>query len=164
MLLASVYKAPLRAWRNADITELLKLRTKSILAGDLNATHPAWNSKDSSPSGLKLLNLFVNCNLEISAPQHATHFIPNGRGDVLDILVHKDIRLSEVRFLDIMNSEYIPIMFCILDHIKAREILDPVKNSLDWEVFQILASANAARDFAASIASAYGLSTKTTRI
>jgi hypothetical protein len=70
-------------------------------------------------------------------------------------------------------------MFCILDHIKAREILDPVKKFTDCQRFQILASAllsprveinlcieadNAARDFAASIASAYRLSTKTTTI
>jgi hypothetical protein len=68
MLLASVYKSALRAWRDADITELLNLRTKSILAGNLNAKHLVWNSKVSNPSGLKLLDLFVNCNFEISAP------------------------------------------------------------------------------------------------
>jgi hypothetical protein len=85
MLLVSVYKSSLRAWRDVDITELLNLRSKSILAGDLNAKHPAWNSKVSYPSCLKLLDLFVNCNFEISAPQHPTHFVPNGRGDVLNM-------------------------------------------------------------------------------
>jgi hypothetical protein len=59
MLLASVYKSPLRVWRDADITELSNLRTKSILTGDLNAKHPVWDSKISNPSGLKLLDLFV---------------------------------------------------------------------------------------------------------
>jgi hypothetical protein len=68
MLLAPVYKSPLRAWRNADITKLLSLKTKSILAGDLNAKHPVWNSNVANPSGLKLLDLFVNCNFKISAP------------------------------------------------------------------------------------------------
>jgi exonuclease III len=48
MLLASVYKSSLRAWRDADITELLNLRKKSILAGDLNAKHPVWNSSFKS--------------------------------------------------------------------------------------------------------------------
>jgi hypothetical protein len=28
---------------------------------------------------------------------------------------------------DIMDSDPLPIMFCILDHIKVREILDPVE-------------------------------------
>jgi hypothetical protein len=177
MLLASLYKSPLRAWRDADITELLYLRANSILAGELNARHPVWNRKVSNPSGLKLLNLFVNCKFEISAPQHSTHFVPNVRGNVLDIVVHKDVRLSEV--LDIMDSNHLPIMFCILDHIKAREILDPVEKFTDWERFQSLASAlvsptveinscieadNAARNFAASIASAYRLSTNTKTI
>jgi hypothetical protein len=59
MLLASVYKSPLRAWRDADTTELINFRTKSILAGDLNAKHPVWNSKVSNPSGLKLLDLRI---------------------------------------------------------------------------------------------------------
>jgi hypothetical protein len=67
MLLASVYKSPLRAWRDADITELLNLRMKSILAGGLNRV---WNSIVSNPSGLKILDLFVNCNFEILAPNY----------------------------------------------------------------------------------------------
>jgi hypothetical protein len=40
MLLSSVYKSPLTAWRDASITELLTLRTKFILVGDLNEEHP----------------------------------------------------------------------------------------------------------------------------
>jgi hypothetical protein len=37
ILLAAVYKSPRRAWNDADIAELLSLRHKCILAGDLNA-------------------------------------------------------------------------------------------------------------------------------
>jgi hypothetical protein len=51
VLLASLYKSPGRAWTNADITELLSFRRKSILAGDINAKHPFWNSAVSNPSG-----------------------------------------------------------------------------------------------------------------
>jgi hypothetical protein len=126
MLLAFVYKSPLRAWRDADITELLNLRTKSILAGDLNAKHPVWNSKVSNTLGFKLLDLF-NCNFEISAPQHPTHFVADGRSDVLDIVVYRDVRLSEIRMPDIMGSDHLLIMFCILNYIKARDVLDLVK-------------------------------------
>jgi hypothetical protein len=145
------------------------------LAGDQNAKHPVWNSKVSNPSGLKLLNLFLNCNFEISTPQHPTHFVPVGRGDGLYIVVHKDVWLSEVRVLEIMDSDHLSIMFYILDLIRAREILDPVEKFTDWERFKSLASAivsprveinscteadKAARDFVDSIASAYRLSTK----
>jgi hypothetical protein len=111
------------------------------LADDLNKKHPVWNSKVSNPSSLKLLDLFVNCNFEISGPQHPTNFVPNGRGDILDIVVPEDVQLSKVRVLDIRDSDHLPITFCILDHIKAREILDPVEKFTDRERFQSLASA-----------------------
>jgi exonuclease III len=45
ILLAAVYKPPGRAWSDADIIELLSFRRKAILAGDLNAKHPFWNSE-----------------------------------------------------------------------------------------------------------------------
>jgi hypothetical protein len=72
----------------------------------------------------------------MSAPQHPTNFVPNGRGDVLDIVVRNDFRLSEVGVLDIMDSDHPPIIFCILDHSKVTEILDPVEKFRDWEGFK----------------------------
>jgi hypothetical protein len=54
ILVAVVYKSPGRTWSDADIAELLSLRHKYILAGDLNAKHPSWNSAVSNPSGEKL--------------------------------------------------------------------------------------------------------------
>jgi hypothetical protein len=43
ILLAAVYKSPGRTWSDADIAELLSLRHKYILAGNLNAKHTSWN-------------------------------------------------------------------------------------------------------------------------
>jgi hypothetical protein len=74
VLLAAVYKSPGKAWRDADITELLSFRRKSIMAGDLNAKHPFWNSRVSNSSGEKLLDLFDRNDFEISAPQCPTHY------------------------------------------------------------------------------------------
>jgi hypothetical protein len=65
VLLTSVYKSPGRAWSNADITELLTFRRRYILAGDLNAKHPFWNSAVSNPSGEKLMALFDLSEYEI---------------------------------------------------------------------------------------------------
>jgi exonuclease III len=42
--LVAVYKYPGHTWSDADIPELLSLRHKCILAGDLNAKHPSCNS------------------------------------------------------------------------------------------------------------------------
>jgi hypothetical protein len=57
-------------------------------------------------------------------PQHPNHFFPGGRGDVLDIVVHKNILLSEVRVLDIMDSNDLLLIF---DDAVARQLLVPVK-------------------------------------
>jgi hypothetical protein len=54
ILLAYIYKSPGRAWTDADIMKLLSFRRKAILAGDLNAKHPFWNSAVSTPSSEKL--------------------------------------------------------------------------------------------------------------
>jgi hypothetical protein len=103
ILLAAVYKSPGRTWTDAEITELLSFRHTCILAGDLDAKHPSWNSAVSNPSGHKLLQLFDRSDFEISAPQYPTHYSPMGNGDVLDIVVHKNIRLSDVIVSDILD-------------------------------------------------------------
>jgi hypothetical protein len=169
-----VYKSPGRTWSDADIAELLSLRQKCILAGDLNAKHPSWNSTVSNPSGEKLLQLFDASDFEISAPQCPTHYSTVGNGDVLDIVVHKNIRLSNVIVSDILDSDHLPIIFHILDHVRTKNFSAPLDKFTDWEQFQSLASNlisprieinsgaeadKAASAFTASIASAYRLST-----
>jgi hypothetical protein len=122
ILLAAVYKSPGRTWSDADIAELLSLRHKRILACDLNAKHPSWNSAVSNPSGKKLLQFFDKNDFEISAPQCPTHCSPGGSGDVLDIVVHKNIRLSNVIVSDIVDSDHLPIIFHILDHVRTKNV------------------------------------------
>jgi hypothetical protein len=117
MLLAAVYKSPLRVWSAAQIKQLLNFRTKSNVADDLNAKTPVWNSYASNPSDLNLLDLFINFNFAISAPQYPTHFVPDGTGDVLDNVVHQNVRPSEVTILNIRDSDHLPITFSILDHV-----------------------------------------------
>jgi hypothetical protein len=147
----------------------------SNLSDVLNAKHPVWNSNVSNTSGLQLLELFVSSNFEISTPQCSTHCTPDGRGDTLDIVVYQNVRLSEVIVSDILDSDHLPIMFSILDPVRTREASVPVEKLTDWELLQSLVSElvtlniqiyssnkayKAARDFAASIASAYRLSTR----
>jgi hypothetical protein len=91
ILLAAVYKSPGRAWSDADTSELLNFRHKSVLAGVPNAKHPFWNSAVSNPTGEKLSELFDSSEFEISAPQCPTHYSPAGNGDVLDIVVHQNV-------------------------------------------------------------------------
>jgi hypothetical protein len=102
--LASVYKSPGRAWIDAGITELLSFRCKPILAGDLNAKHPFWNTAISNPSREKLTALSDLNEFEISAPHCLTHYFPERNGNVLDIVVHQNITVSDVTVSDILDS------------------------------------------------------------
>jgi hypothetical protein len=94
----------------------LSFRRKSILAGELNTKHQFWNTAVSNPSGVELLHLFDTSQFEISAPQCPTHYSHVGNGDVLDIVVHQNIRVSDVIVSDIFDSAHLPIVFNILDH------------------------------------------------
>jgi hypothetical protein len=104
ILLAAVYKSPEQTWNDADIIELLSFRHKCILADNLNGKHPSWNSAVSNTWGQKLLQLFHRSDFEISAPKYPTHYSPMGNLDVLDIVVHKNIRLSDAIVSDILDS------------------------------------------------------------
>jgi hypothetical protein len=144
------------------------------LSGDLNAKHPSWNSTFSNLSGKILLQLFDASAFEISAPQCPIHYSPVGNGDVLDIVVHKNIRLSNGIVSDILDSYHLPIIIHILDHVRTKNVLAPLEKITDWERFQSLASNlilprieinsgveadKMARAFTASIASVYRLLT-----
>jgi endonuclease/exonuclease/phosphatase family metal-dependent hydrolase len=119
-----VHKFSGRTWSDADIAELLSLRHKCILAGDLNAKHPSWNSTVSNPSGEKLL-LFDAGDFKISAPQCPTHYSTVGNGDILDSVVNKNIRLSKVIVSDILDSDHLPIIFHIPDHVTTKNVSAP---------------------------------------
>jgi hypothetical protein len=82
--------------------------------------------------------------------------------------------MSDVIVSDILDSDHLPIIFHTLDHVKIRNLSEPIEKFIDWNRFQRLASElispriemnsgveayKAAREFTASIASAYRLAT-----
>jgi hypothetical protein len=71
----------------------------------------------------------------MSAPQCPTHYTPSGNGDVLDIVVHRNVRLLDVTVSDVLNSDLL-ILFHILDHVSARDFLASVEIYTDWNGFE----------------------------
>jgi hypothetical protein len=82
--------------------------------------------------------------------------------------------VSDVTVCDILDSDHLPILFHIVDHVKIRNLSEHIEKFTDWEWFQSLASElisprikiqsrveayKVAYYFTASIASAYRLST-----
>jgi hypothetical protein len=83
--------------------------------------------------------LHIN-EFEILGPQCPTHYSPAGNGDVLNVVVHKNIHLSEVVDSDILDSNHLLIVFHLLYHVRTRDISDSVYKFTDLEWFQSLAS------------------------
>jgi hypothetical protein len=71
-------------------------------------------------------SVYIN-EFEISAPQCPTHYSPTGNGDVLDIVVHQNMRLSGVIVFDILGSNHPPIVFHILSCVETKNLSEPVE-------------------------------------
>jgi hypothetical protein len=63
-----------------------------------------------------------------------------GNGDVLDIVVHKNIRISNVTVSDNLDSDHLPIVFHFLDLVRTIEDSEALEKFTDWEQFQNLTS------------------------
>jgi endonuclease/exonuclease/phosphatase family metal-dependent hydrolase len=110
--------------------ELLIFRRKSILVGDLNAKHPFWNGAVSNPSGEKLMALFELSEFEISARQFPIHYSPAGNGDVLDIVVHQNMRVSDVIVSDILDSDHLSVIIHILNQVKITNLSELIESNI----------------------------------
>jgi hypothetical protein len=82
----------------------------------------SWNSAVSNPLGEKLLRLFDVNQFEISAPQCPTHY---------SIVVHQNIRVSDAIVSDILDSNRLAIVFYIMDHVKIRNLSEPIEKFTD---------------------------------
>jgi hypothetical protein len=57
-------------------------------------------------------------------------------GDVLNVVLHQNIRLSGVVVSDILGSDHLSLSFHITDHVKAKNISKSVNKFTDWQRFQ----------------------------
>jgi acetolactate synthase regulatory subunit len=60
-----------------------------------------------------------------------------GSSDVLDIAVHQNIRVSNITVSDILDSDHLPILFHILNHVKIRNLSETIEKFTDWEFINI---------------------------
>jgi hypothetical protein len=89
VILAAVYKSPMLALEYYGH----RLKRKRILAGDVNDKHSFWNSLVSNPLGEEFLELLHKNEFEISG-HRAPPITAERNGDILDIVVHKNIALQ----------------------------------------------------------------------
>ncbi|CAI6358128.1 unnamed protein product [Macrosiphum euphorbiae] len=112
--LSAVYKRPGTILHTADIDLLLDTESPTIIAGDLNSKHPAWNSRLANQAGLAPKNHMNHRDYIIVAPDSPTR-IPDQQNqlpDVLDIAILNKIHLTYdiVNFTDVLFSDHNPVI------------------------------------------------------
>lgn len=138
--LSAVYKSPKTILQTADIHLLLATLTNTIIAGDLNAKHTAWNSRVINTSGRLLADYLVTTiDTTVAAPTSPTHYPinPNHRPDVLDITIMKTGRIPYhlENLSSELSSDHSPL---ILDLFHQTALIVPPKplHSANWSTFE----------------------------
>ena len=100
-----------------DLSALLNLSGSTIIAGDFNAKHPAWNSNTTTTRGKHVFDLSDSLNFDVIAPMQPTHFPhnQNQRPDVLDIALLKNVnlRLHSIETLHELTSDHRPVIMVL---------------------------------------------------
>lgn len=62
--------------------------------------------------------------------------IPDGRGDSQKLLLFQNVELSKITVCHVQEPDRNPIIFSILEHIKATTVLEFEKKNWPWVLFQ----------------------------
>lgn len=76
--LVSAYQRPKLNIRPTDFDAIFNSPLPTIVAGDLNSKHQAWNCRVSNTRGRALLQYVTNHTIEVTAPDEPTHFSCQG--------------------------------------------------------------------------------------
>lgn len=113
LTLVACYVPPSAPLPADQISAILDRRGPVLIAGDLNAKHPAWNSRITNARGRQLHRLAARHGANIIAPATPTYYSSNHlhRPDVLDIAILKDLPFQlEVRAVDDLSSDHLPLL------------------------------------------------------
>lgn len=115
----AAYSRPNTPFSEPDLDKLLLTSNlPTILAGDLNAKHPLWNSVSTNSRGLALLKYVTSSssNLTVTGPIEPTyyHFMVKTPPDVLDIAILRNILTSyDITTIQALTSDHNPILMTI---------------------------------------------------
>jgi endonuclease/exonuclease/phosphatase (EEP) superfamily protein YafD len=145
LVVVNVYNSPNSdSLDRDDLETALQLGPRVLLAGDLNAKHPAWQSAASRGShrnraGKTLYEHQLTHKYQIIAPAEPTRTDPRtGNTSTLDIAINKDIpHLIEAESLAGIGSDHNPVLFTV--HA-APQTTPPIRRlnykKADWQRFQ----------------------------
>ena len=115
-VITSVYNPPRSLLTAQDLDLLVSHNVPVVVAGDLNAKHPAWNSLVTNRNGRALYNFMSARNdLTVAAPLEPTFYSTQGhRPDVLDVALLKALPFGyNIEVLNELDSDHNPVVLTI---------------------------------------------------
>lgn len=137
--LISVYKPPKTNLDTGDLDMLFGDTMPTIIAGDLNCKHQAWNSRVSNKDGRILHHHWRSKQHNIIGPDRPTHFPNTGsRGDVLDIILTQNVKTTvQLEVVSELNSDHNPVLITVGDNVIETLPSDKINTRhIDWDMFQ----------------------------
>lgn len=113
---SSVYCSPsaTRSQSNIFFNKVLSSPGPSVIAGDFNAKHRAWNNVNFTHKGIDLFNLCNQKQFTIHPPDKPTLIPARGEPSSVDFVISKLIHgVSNPIVLNQLSSDHLPLEFSI---------------------------------------------------
>ncbi|GFV88235.1 probable RNA-directed DNA polymerase from transposon X-element [Trichonephila clavipes] len=124
-----------------DIENLIQTSSNCVLFGDFNAPHTAWNCKNNSSRGVRLLDYSNLTNLHIAYPDSPTRFGIN-TSNTLDIALIRNFYYPySINSLHDLSSDHNPVLQNFTLKLN-KEISNPRAVHTNWPLFSKNLNAN----------------------
>lgn len=113
--IVAVYNPPKKTLKISELNSIFLRNRRTIILGDLNAKHIAWNCPTNNKNGKMLLDYCTKNNIIIEAPFEPTFYPtnPSQRPSVIDIILLKNISITKPQALSQLSSNHEPVVFNI---------------------------------------------------
>lgn len=133
----SAYARPGTRLPTKDLDILFKsTNTPTIVLGDLNSKHPAWNSRTWNKKGMTLLDYYWKEGLEVKSSPSPTFYNkvrPQDPPDWLDVSVSKGFTVNIIDSVDDLSFDHLPVLCKI--PVNCNKIPERQLKSVNWEEF-----------------------------
>lgn len=120
LIVCSAYNSPMpqKRIKIADLNTIIGWAgtTPILIAGDLNAKHPIWNSRIQNQNGVILRQHYEQHGYQIRATEEPTHYPKNQNNlpDVLDIVILQNINHQiNLKVLSALESDHNPVIITL---------------------------------------------------
>lgn len=137
--IVSAYNRPLNLLKERDLSQLINIGRKVLIAGDLNAKHVNWNCNINNRNGNTVFNFQNTTNVIVDFSDKPTHIPPNNMSPTtIDIVLNKNTLITKPVSLPELNSDHNPVKFSITTNTRPESHLIKITSFKDtnWDSFR----------------------------